>query len=578
MTNTLHKLALPSRGLLILICFLCIGKYSHANDAGHIVDIQNIGHRNWQMESFSLDKKVDLHIHARGAETQWKELMYAYAWILDVQSRDVVWEMDLDDTSGKKRRGDMMYEGTITLPEGDYEVYFAVSTFIKDIKIEGLGKFLDGIFQGLQEMTYSKDWGITIDVVEGKDKKYVHEYEPPPRDKSVIIQMIEMGDDAFQKDGVTLKAPATLRIYAIGEGSRSELEMCDYAWIMDTRTRERIWEMTPRNTDHAGGADKNLLFDGHIDLPAGSYMVYYVTDGSHSHERWNAHPPYDPVHWGITLSVDDPDVTLQEVVPFAESGEKRPVIEIIRMRDDEFESDGFTLPRSADLHIYALGEYASGTFCDYALVLDARTREKVWSLTPYNTRHAGGGKKNRLHDGAVHLPQGDYIVYYITDDSHSYGNWNAGPPYDPEAWGITIWLADDGIESKDVKAYSEREDPNILIRLTGLGNREQRSKHFHLEKTTKIRIYAIGEGDRDDMYDYAWIEGENGRVVWEMTYRNTEHAGGAKKNRLFNDTILLDKGTYEVHVVTDGSHSFDNWNNSPPHDPFHWGVTVMREE
>ena len=139
-------------------------------------------------------------------------------------------------------------------------------------------------------------------------------------------------------------------------------------------------------------------------------------------------------------------------------------------------------------------------------------------------------------------------------------------------------MTDDGIEKGDVKAYSEREDSNILINLTGLGDREQRSENFQLDTVTKVRIYAIGEGDRDDMYDYAWIENENGKIVWEMTYRNTEHAGGAKKNRLFNDAILLQEGTYKVHVITDGSHSFKKWNSNPPHDPFHWGVTVMKVE
>lgn len=199
-------------------------------------------------------------------------------------------------------------------------------------------------------------------------------------------------------------------------------------------------------------------------------------------------------------------------------------------------------------------------------------------MTRRNTQHAGGGKKNRLHDGIVHLPAGDYIVYYITDDSHSYRDWNTGPPYDPEAWGITIRVAEEDFDPQIVKEYREREDPNILANLTGIGNHERRRDRFYIDKVTKIHIYAIGEGDRDDMYDYGWIESERGRVLWEMTYRNTDHAGGARKNRLYNDTMILEEGEYEVHFVTDGSHSFDRWNASPPDDPFHWGIMVMKEK
>jgi len=77
------------------------------------------------------------------------------------------------------------------------------------------------------------------------------------------------------------------------------------------------------------------------------------------------------------------------------------------------------------------------------------------------------------------------------------------------------------------------------------------------------------------MYDYAWIENANtGKVIWEMTYRKTSRAGGAQKNRIFNDQILLPKGEYYVIYETDDSHSFDDWNASPPEDPGNWGITI----
>ena len=77
------------------------------------------------------------------------------------------------------------------------------------------------------------------------------------------------------------------------------------------------------------------------------------------------------------------------------------------------------------------------------------------------------------------------------------------------------------------------------------------------------------------MYDFGRIDNdETSRQVWEMTWRNTDHAGGARKNRVFDDTIVLDSGTYEVHYVTDGSHSFNDWNASRPRDAMNWGITV----
>jgi len=37
------------------------------------------------------------------------------------------------------------------------------------------------------------------------------------------------------------------------------------------------------------------------------------------------------------------------------------------------------------------------------------------------------------------LPKGSYTLFYETDDSHSYRNWNDDPPRDPEMYGITIY-------------------------------------------------------------------------------------------------------------------------------------------
>jgi hypothetical protein len=80
------------------------------------------------------------------------------------------------------------------------------------------------------------------------------------------------------------------------------------------------------------------------------------------------------------------------------------------------------------------------------------------------------------------------------------------------------------------------------------------------------------------MYDYGWIENERGRIIWELTPRKTEHAGGARKNRMFNDTILLAAGTYKVYYKTDDSHSYNRWNSSPPDHPEMYGITILLEK
>jgi hypothetical protein len=131
---------------------------------------------------------------------------------------------------------------------------------------------------------------------------------------------------------------------------------------------------------------------------------------------------------------------------------------------------------------------------------------------------------------------------------------------------------------KNVSVYDEAADESVLVRLTEMGNNAYERERFELKKRSKVSIYALGEGTRGRMYDYAWIEDSEGDVVWEMSYRMTDHAGGAKKNRVYDDTIELDAGRYVVYYESDGSHSFKRWNASPPADGFNWGVTVRLAE
>jgi hypothetical protein len=121
--------------------------------------------------------------------------------------------------------------------------------------------------------------------------------------------------------------------------------------------------------------------------------------------------------------------------------------------------------------------------------------------------------------------------------------------------------------------------PQALAEITEVGDGEKREARFSLKSPTRVSIYAIGEGTRYGMSDYGWIENEStGDIVWEMTYRKTSHAGGAEKNRMVDQTILLDKGHYVVHFVTDDSHSFNHWNAPAPADPESWGIVLARQE
>jgi hypothetical protein len=192
------------------------------------------------------------------------------------------------------------------------------------------------------------------------------------------------------------------------------------------------------------------------------------------------------------------------------------------------------------------------------------------------TDHAGGADKNRRFDNIIYLDKGAYLAYFITDDSHSYRDWNRPKPLDPDGWGMKIYTVTRG-DDNYVKKYDPEREGDIIAQMTGVGDNEHLEKQFTIESDMDVRVYAIGEGDRDEMYDFAWIEDYNtGRAIWKMRYADTRRAGGARKNRLFDGVIRLKKGTYILHYLSDDSHSYGDWNEAPPRDKRRWGVTVYK--
>jgi hypothetical protein len=226
------------------------------------------------------------------------------------------------------------------------------------------------------------------------------------------------------------------------------------------------------------------------------------------------------------------------------------------------------------LHIYAQGEGVGGTeFADHGWILDARTRRPVWEMSVKKAQYGGGAEKNRRQVETIQLPPGEYIATYVTDGSHSPADWNAAPPCDPLRYGLILALPKDEDRSQ-VELASAIESAPVLAELVRIGNHANERKPFSLQAATKVRVYAIGERNDEELADTAWIEDGQGKTVWSMSIKNTLHAGGADKNRVADEVLNLPKGSYVLCVRTDGSHAYARWNDAQPWDSEHYGATV----
>ncbi|PLX15617.1 MAG: hypothetical protein C0597_08645 [Marinilabiliales bacterium] len=549
--------------------------------SNQVIDIGRVSPGEIDYAGFKLDKDATVHIEGAGASFEkWGKKLAFYGWIIDSESRELVWSLlDVYESEYFHGEGSFDFKTDIELKKGSYEIYFTgmYDNSYTKYQVNDFTDLIQEVMRAIaddNEQPYYRNekYYMTLSGKDGFTANKGREYLDKMAEKS-IVSIVRTGDDEIETRNFSLIKETKLYVYCQGE--KDGRRMYDFAWIYDLKTREKVWPNNLTDYDRAGGGRKNFLAFQELNLPAGDYEVQYITDGSHSYDRWNVMPPDDPQMWGITIWSDNEDKknVSNKVKEFL------PVVDLTRVGDNEFESQGFELTQDMDVRIICIGEISDYDPDDYGWIIDANTREEIWMFTRSRSEPAGGAAKNRKVNEVISLKKGKYIAYFASDGSHSYRDWNAEPPYDQKMWGLSLWA----VTEKDkayFKLFNEEElnDKNVIAEITRVTDNVRKYKDFILDKELKVRVYAIGEGDDGDMYDTGWIKNmDTGKIIWEMTYRTSEHAGGAYKNRMFNNYIILPKGNYRLYFESDGSHSYMDWNDDPPRDQMNYGIKILKE-
>ena len=479
---------------VVLALMLTMAMTGHADE---ILELQRPYVGEIQVSGLELLRDGEIEIDALGLLPRYRDDFLVYSWILDQDTRELVWALNEDDTD--RSRGERYLrqaETTLDLDAGRYEVYLYAgenwySSGVKIISPSDILDVLGDVFDDDGDYEYYDDY---------VEDCYIRLSSPNLGDSDVrtfdadgaipgyLIKHNMLGDSEYIEDGFSLDKPMDLRIYAVLEYPGKK--PVDYGWIINADTREKVWEVDHWNTDWAGGGKKNRFVDEEISLDAGKYVLYFVTDDSHSFEAFNVNPPWDPMNWGITILPGD-DFDRSAFHEYKPEGLGEPLIDFTRARNNDYEEQAFRLKKETPLHIVALGEYVRGypSFADYGWIQDAVSGKIVWEMDRRNTEHAGGNDKNRMFDGTVELPKGEYVAVYVTDGSHAYRSWNASAPFNPKAWGMAIYPGkefDRGsfelISMDDVTAAG-----NLLVNITRVRDHERHREKFTLDKKEFLR-------------------------------------------------------------------------------------------
>lgn len=114
-----------------------------------------------------------------------------------------------------------------------------------------------------------------------------------------------------------------------------------------------------------------------------------------------------------------------------------------------------------------------------------------------------------------------------------------------------------------------------LVSLGEIQNEKDTSLDFTIKNTGWYLIVSLGEGYRDQFYDFGSIKNANNKIIWEMQENNCRFPGGNDKNKIQIELIELKSGKYKVCYQSDNSNSWNNWTDLPPSFCQFYGICIL---
>jgi hypothetical protein len=414
-----------------------------------------------------------------------------------------------------------------------------------------------------------------------------------PGDPVGLVVISDVGPGELRHEAFALERTEPLIVEASGsleESYRPDQPLpplAAYGWILRREDRSVVWKMEGSRSEPSSGT--LVRTESSLTLEPGTYDVYFTSYGNDVDaleaggflgQLLRHHWTKDAEEWKLVLrsGTDEAPLTFSrvdngDVSKLAPSG---PDVLWSATALPGYEDRQFLfstlLPQT--IRVYAVGEVCADP-CDFGWIEDVFSGRRVWELNGTAAEPAGGFPANHVFRGDAALEPGIYRAVFKTDPGHAYGEWMANPPYDPAAWGMTLF-ADPKSSGPGITRFDPWEmEP--AVRIARVEDGADESVRFDVVRDTRVILYGVGEIHKNGkLYDFGSLRDErSGETVWEMSAEHSFPAGGHKGNRAEVVFLRLPEGAYSLNYESDGSHSFGSFINGTPDHPERWGLAMF---
>ncbi len=131
--------------------------------------------------------------------------------------------------------------------------------------------------------------------------------------------------------------------------------------------------------------------------------------------------------------------------------------------------------------------------------------------------------------------------------------------------------------------YQKIVNNEFISEIKEVGDNQNLTKKFSITKPGDYIIVSAGERNNTNkqtfekqMWDYGWIEDENGKTIWTMNdNKNKYHIGGYWGNVMIADIVKLKAGQYALRYISNAGHSYHYWFIQPPTYKELWGIRIF---